>query len=69
MGLKYQSYASLQRGRQSWCEKTDEPSHRQRVAQISAELSIHVLTLYNRRKTWRLQEEVVSVPDMDPEGW
>jgi transposase-like protein len=36
------------------------PPHRQSVAQISAELGIHVVTLYNWRKTWRLQGEVVS---------
>jgi transposase-like protein len=31
------------------------PPHRQSVAQISAELGIHVASLYNWRKTWRLQ--------------
>jgi transposase-like protein len=31
------------------------PPHMQSVAQISAELGIHVVTLYNWRKTWRLQ--------------
>jgi len=31
------------------------PPHRQSVFQISAELGIHVVTLYNLRKTWRLQ--------------
>jgi len=30
------------------------PPHRQSVAQISAELGIHVVTLYNWRKTWLL---------------
>ena len=35
------------------------PPHRQSVAQISAELGIHIVTLYNWRKTWRLQGEVV----------
>ena len=35
------------------------PPNRQSVAQISAELSIHVASLYNWRKTWRLQGEVV----------
>ena len=29
------------------------PPHRQSVAQISAELGIHVVTLYNWRKAWR----------------
>jgi hypothetical protein len=32
---------------------------RQRVAQISAELGSHVLTLHNLRKGWRLQGVVV----------
>jgi transposase-like protein len=30
------------------------PPMRQSVAQISAELGIHVVTLYNWRKAWRL---------------
>jgi len=45
------------------------PPHRQSVAQISAELGIHVVTLYNWRKTWRLQGEVVPASQKDPEGW
>jgi len=45
------------------------PPHRQSVAQISAELGIHVVTLYNRRKTWRFQGEVVPASEKDPEGW
>ena len=36
------------------------PPQRQSVAQISVELVIHVVTLYNRRKAWRLQGEVVA---------
>ena len=43
--------------------------HRQSVAQISAELGIHVVTLYNWRKAWRLQGEVVPASEKDPEGW
>ena len=35
------------------------PPHRQSVAQISEELGIHLATLYNWRKAWRLQGEVV----------
>lgn len=31
------------------------PPQRQSVAQISEELGIHVVTLYNWRKAWRLQ--------------
>jgi transposase len=42
---------------------------RQSVAQISAELGIHVVTLYNWRKAWRLQGEVVPASEKEPEGW
>jgi transposase-like protein len=42
---------------------------RQSVSQISAELGIHVVTLYNWRKAWRLQGEVVPASEKDPEGW
>jgi transposase-like protein len=45
------------------------PAYRQSVAQISAELGIHVVTLYNWRKAWRLQGEVVLASDTAPEGW
>ena len=40
------------------------PHHRQSVAEISKELGIHVITLYIRKTTWRLQGEVV--PAMAP---
>ena len=43
------------------------PPHRQSVAQISAELGIHVVTLYSWRKAWRLQGEVVPASQKDPE--
>ena len=45
------------------------PPHRQSVAQISAELGIHIVTLYNWRKAWRLQGEVVPASEKEPEGW
>ena len=45
------------------------PPHRQSVAQISAELGIHVASLYNWRKAWRLQGEVVPASEKEPEGW
>ena len=45
------------------------PPQRQSVAQISSELGIHLVTLYNWRKTWRLQGEVVPASEKDPEGW
>jgi transposase-like protein len=49
--------------------KRMSPPHRQSVAQISAELGIHVVTLYNWRKSWRLQGEVVPASEKDPEEW
>ncbi|MEA5441884.1 transposase [Cyanobium gracile] len=45
------------------------PPHRQSVARISQELGIHVVTLHNWRKAWRLQGEVVPASEKDPEGW
>jgi len=45
------------------------PPQRQSVAQISAELGIHIVTLYNWRKPWRLQGEVVPASEKEPEGW
>jgi transposase len=45
------------------------PPQRQSVAQISAELGIHVVTLYNWRKAWRMQGEVVPASEKEPEGW
>ena len=44
------------------------PPHRQSVAQIFQELGIHQATLYNWRKSWQLQEEVVPASEKDPEG-
>ena len=34
------------------------PPHRQSVAQISAELGIHIVTLYNWRKAWASPDSV-----------
>jgi len=45
------------------------PPHRQSVARISEELGIHVMTLYNWRKAWRLQGTVVPASEKEPEGW
>ena len=45
------------------------PPMRQSVSRISAELGIHVVTLYNWRKAWRLQGEVVPASEKEPEGW
>jgi len=39
------------------------------VAQISAQLGIHIITLYNWRRAWRLQGEVVPASEKDPDGW
>ena len=44
------------------------PPYRQSVAQITAELGIHIVTLYNWRKAWRLQGEVVPASEKDPEA-
>ena len=44
------------------------PPNRQSVAQISAELGIHVASLYNWRKAWRLQGEVVPVSPLRQES-
>jgi transposase-like protein len=43
------------------------PPHRQSVAQIFQELGIHQATLYNWRKSWQLQEEVVPASEKDPD--
>jgi transposase-like protein len=45
------------------------PQHRHSVAQISAELGIHVVTIYNWTKICRSQAEVVPASQKDPEGW
>jgi transposase len=45
------------------------PPQRQSVARISEELGIHVVTLYNWRKAWRLQGDVVPASEKEPEGW
>ena len=49
--------------------KRMSPPMRQSVARISEELGIHVVTLYNWRKAWRLQGEVVPASEKDPDGW
>jgi transposase-like protein len=36
------------------------PPHRQSVARIAEELCIHVVTLYNWRKAWRLQGALLT---------
>lgn len=45
------------------------PPHRQSVAQIPPALGIHMVTLYNWRKTWQLQGKVVPAIGKKPEGW
>jgi len=45
------------------------PPQRQSVARISEELGFYFVTLYNWRKTCRLQGEVVMASEKDPEGW
>ena len=49
--------------------KRMSPPMRQSVARISEELGIHVMTLYEWRKTRRLQGEVVPASEKKPEGW
>ena len=64
-----QSHASLQRGIKADVRRRMSPPHRQSVTQISAELGIHVVTLYSWRKAWRLEGQVVPASQKDPEGW
>ncbi|WP_322758775.1 transposase [Synechococcus sp. CBW1107] len=45
------------------------PPHGQSVARIASRLGIQVVTLYNWRKAWRLQGEVVPSFKREPEGW
>jgi transposase-like protein len=45
------------------------PPQRQSVAQISAELGIHVVTLYSWKKAWQLEGQMVHASQKDPEGW
>lgn len=45
------------------------PPMRQSISQISEELGIHVFTLDNWRKAWRVQGEVVHTSEKEPEGW
>jgi transposase len=44
------------------------PPTRQSVARISAELGIHVVTLYNWRKAWRLPGGVMPASKRVPDG-
>ena len=49
--------------------KRMSPPHMQSVAQISQKLGIHQATLYNWRKLWRLQGDVVPASEKDPDSW
>ena len=49
--------------------KRMSPLHRQSVARISEELGIHLATLYNWRRAWRLQGEVVPASEKGPDSW
>ena len=42
------------------------PPHRQSVARIPEELSIHLITLYKWKQTWRLQGEAVPASEKEP---
>ena len=61
--------ALLQRGLKAVLRCRISSLYRQGVVQISADPCIQVVTLYNRRKAWRLQGEVVQVSEKDLEGW
>jgi transposase-like protein len=65
---------TLQMRRSSAAVKADvrrrmSPPNRQSVTRISAELGIHIVTLFNWRKAWRLQDEVVAASWKEPTGW
>jgi hypothetical protein len=49
--------------------KRMRPLQRKSVAQISAELGIHLVSLCNWSKDWRLHEEVVPASEKDTEDW
>jgi transposase len=67
--LEDMANASLQRSHKADVRRRMSPPMRQSVARISQELGIHVVTLYNRRKAWRLQGEVFPATEKDPDGW
>ena len=39
------------------------------MSRISEQLGIHLVTLHNLRKAWRLQGEAVPASEKDLEGW
>jgi len=45
------------------------PHQLQSVAKISTEQAINIVTLYNWRKDWLKQREVVPAFEREPEGW
>jgi hypothetical protein len=53
-GLEDMTNASLQRSFKADVRRRMSPPHRQSVAQISAELGIHIVTLYNWSNMWEL---------------
>jgi transposase-like protein len=68
-GLEDMSNASLQRSVKADVRRRMSPPMGQSVARISEELGIHLVTLYNWRKGWRLQGEVVPASEKVPGGW
>jgi len=64
-----QQYVTTARPVNAVVREQSIPPHRLTVAQISAELRIHVDTLYIWKKNWWLQVEVVPAPEKHPEGW
>jgi len=67
-GLMEQGYARYSEAVKADVRRRMSPPQRQSVAQISAELVIHVVNPYSCRKAWRLQGEVVPASQKDPEG-
>jgi hypothetical protein len=66
--LMEQSDASLQQGGNGRCETEDESTpHRQSLAQLSAELGIHLVNLYYCRKACWLQRDLVPASEKAPE--
>jgi len=63
------SNASLQRAVKADVRKRMSTPQRQSMAPITADLGIHLVTLYNWRNAWRLQGEVVRASEKDPEDW
>ena len=69
--LRYSEAVYPKASAKQWADvkRRMSPPQRQSVARISEELGIHVVTIYNWRKAWRLQAEVRPTSLKEPEGW